>query len=81
MAKILVVSNTTYPIPAPSGRHLFPGEIAEIDDTEQARHDIAEGRLFAVPARIVKNEVVPPPDKERKGRPIAAPKPDEGESE
>lgn len=78
MAKILVVSNTTYPIPAPSGRHLYPGEIAEVEDTPRVRHDIAEGRLYAVPPKLVAPNVVPH-EKERKGRPSGVSKP-EGES-
>jgi hypothetical protein len=77
MGKILVVSNSTYSIPSPTGRHLRPGEISLVDDTPRVRQDIAGGRLYVVPQRPSKGDVT----KESKGRVAPVSKPEEGASE
>ena len=48
MAKILVVVEASYSIPDPSGHHLVPGEIAEVEDTPLVRMRIHDGQLAIV---------------------------------
>lgn len=45
MSQITVVTNASYPICLDNGRHLHPGEIAEIEDSERHQHLIEQGHL------------------------------------
>lgn len=58
---VRVVNTVTYAVCLEDGRHLHPGEVAEIADSERHRGQIAEGQLRLVatsePAAFVK----PPP--------------------
>ena len=45
---VRVVNTVTYPVCLDDGRHLHPGEVAEIADSERHRGQIAEGQLRLV---------------------------------
>ena len=45
---VRVVNTVTYAVCLDDGRHLHPGEVAEIADSERHRGQIAEGQLRLV---------------------------------
>ena len=55
MSKITVVAQAPYPIPISTGRHLTPGEIAEVELDDEVKSQLALGFL-----RRVRDVVEPP---------------------
>ena len=53
MTKLLVVVEAPYSVPDPSGHHLVPGEIAEVEDTPLVRSRIRDGQFTIVTPRAV----------------------------
>jgi hypothetical protein len=61
---VRVVNTVTYAVCLDDGRHLHPGEVAEIADSERHRGQIAEGQLRLVATSeavaFVKPQPAPP---------------------
>jgi hypothetical protein len=60
---VRVVNTVTYAVCLEDGRHLHPGEVAEIADSERHRGQIAEGQLRLVasaPVALLKPQPAPP---------------------
>ena len=57
---LTVVGNAPYPVALESGRHLHPGEVAEVQDSERVQQQLAERQLALVDTTPPSEPSTPP---------------------